>query len=93
MNFYHKTCGNGHVNLGLNFNQFHFLPITIALKFILLFCLPSQLDFLEDDLKLVNKEHVHGRNQLVLCSREYGQQSFRLPPSSPYDKFMKAAGC
>lgn len=53
----------------------------------------KSLDFLEDDLKLVNKEHVRGRDQLLLCSHEYGQQSFRLPPSSPYDKFMKAAGC
>ncbi|KAJ8755491.1 hypothetical protein K2173_019289 [Erythroxylum novogranatense] len=32
-------------------------------------------------------------NQLALCSLDYGQNSFRLPPSSPYDKFLKAAGC
>ncbi|XP_009625864.1 protein SEMI-ROLLED LEAF 2 isoform X1 [Nicotiana tomentosiformis] len=35
---------------------------------------------------------THSQNSLS-CSREYGQQSFRLPPSSPYDKFLKAAGC
>lgn len=28
----------------------------------------------------------------VSCASEY-EQSFRLPPSSPYDKFLKAAGC
>ncbi|XP_020531887.1 uncharacterized protein LOC18448561 isoform X2 [Amborella trichopoda] len=28
----------------------------------------------------------------LFCSSEY-QQSFRLPPSSPFDKFLKAAGC
>ncbi|KAI4378783.1 hypothetical protein MLD38_016214 [Melastoma candidum] len=32
-------------------------------------------------------------NKLVLCTQEYRQHSFRLPPSSPYDKFLKAAGC
>ncbi|XP_068666859.1 protein SEMI-ROLLED LEAF 2-like isoform X2 [Aristolochia californica] len=29
---------------------------------------------------------------ILACSSEY-EQSFRLPPSSPYDKFLKAAGC
>ncbi|XP_031125263.1 uncharacterized protein LOC116027687 isoform X1 [Ipomoea triloba] len=35
---------------------------------------------------------VNGQNHLS-CALESGQQSFRLPPSSPYDKFMKAARC
>ncbi|KAK9288616.1 hypothetical protein L1049_017076 [Liquidambar formosana] len=43
-----------------------------------------------DDQKLINGEQVRGQDQLLLCSHEYGQQSFRLPPSSPYDKFLKA---
>ncbi|KAI3965230.1 hypothetical protein MKW92_022975, partial [Papaver armeniacum] len=34
---------------------------------------------------------VQSQNQLFYSS-EY-IQSFRLPPSSPYDKFLKAAGC
>ncbi|XP_048333178.2 protein SEMI-ROLLED LEAF 2 isoform X1 [Ziziphus jujuba] len=50
-------------------------------------------DFSEEDLKLVNKEHVRTREQLLLCPRDCGPYSFRLPPSSPYDKFLKAAGC
>ncbi|XP_033517313.1 protein SEMI-ROLLED LEAF 2 isoform X3 [Nicotiana tomentosiformis] len=44
---------------------------------------------LESDTEL---HQTHSQNSLS-CSREYGQQSFRLPPSSPYDKFLKAAGC
>ncbi|CAK9157876.1 unnamed protein product [Ilex paraguariensis] len=45
------------------------------------------------DLKLPNMDPIPGRNQLH-CSYKFGQQqSFRLPPSSPYDKFLKAAGC
>ncbi|PON88688.1 Armadillo-type fold containing protein [Trema orientale] len=51
-------------------------------------------EYREGDLKLINREQVRAKEQLQLCSREYGQQhSFRLPPSSPYDKFLKAAGC
>lgn len=39
-------------------------------------------------------ELVQSGNQLARCSQELGQEhSFRLPPSSPYDKFLKAAGC
>ncbi|XP_057959734.1 protein SEMI-ROLLED LEAF 2 isoform X2 [Malania oleifera] len=47
----------------------------------------------EGDLRLFSMEQVRGRDQLLTCSREFGQHSFRLPPSSPYDKFLKAAGC
>ncbi|WMV55299.1 hypothetical protein MTR67_048684 [Solanum verrucosum] len=47
---------------------------------------------LHQDLQLTTVESTHTQNSLS-CSREYGQQSFRLPPSSPYDKFLKAAGC
>ncbi|KAI4364308.1 hypothetical protein MLD38_020418 [Melastoma candidum] len=33
-------------------------------------------------------------NKLVLCCAQgYRQHSLRLPPSSPYDNFLKAAGC
>ncbi|XP_022760830.1 uncharacterized protein LOC111307029 [Durio zibethinus] len=46
-----------------------------------------------EDLKLISKDQVHVRGQLALCSQEYRRRSFRLPPSSPYDKFLKAAGC
>lgn len=48
----------------------------------------------ETTLQLINSEPVRSYDQLLLCSIEYGQeQSFRLPPSSPYDKFLNAAGC
>lgn len=47
----------------------------------------------EGHLMVINKEQVRVKEQLLVCSREYGQHSFRLPPSSPYDKFLKAAGC
>lgn len=56
--------------------------------------LPSRrTEFSEGDLKLLIKEPIRGCDQLVPCSLEYGQHSFKLPPSSPYDKFLKAAGC
>ncbi|XP_009393518.2 protein SEMI-ROLLED LEAF 2 [Musa acuminata AAA Group] len=40
-------------------------------------------------LSLDEKEHVRRSNSLSSES----EQSFRLPPASPYDKFLKAAGC
>ncbi|XWS13233.1 hypothetical protein CRYUN_Cryun36dG0020200 [Craigia yunnanensis] len=55
--------------------------------------LPSVKVEFSEDLKLISKEQVHVKGQLALCSQEYRQHSFRLPPSSPYDKFLKAAGC
>ncbi|KAJ9537411.1 hypothetical protein OSB04_030144 [Centaurea solstitialis] len=43
---------------------------------------------------LTNGEQPVTHDQLVSCTKECSQQqSFRLPPSSPYDKFLKAAGC
>lgn len=54
--------------------------------------LPKMDMVLHQDLQLTTVESTHTQNSLS-CSREYGQQSFRLPPSSPYDKFLKAAGC
>ncbi|XP_021752707.1 uncharacterized protein LOC110718207 isoform X1 [Chenopodium quinoa] len=42
---------------------------------------------------LIGKEMIQRHDQLYPCSLEYGYQSFRLPPASPYDKFLKAAGC
>ncbi|KDO47319.1 hypothetical protein CISIN_1g001882mg [Citrus sinensis] len=47
----------------------------------------------EGNLRLPSIERVRTKDQLAICSQEYGQYSFRLPPSSPYDKFLKAAGC
>ncbi|CAL1365952.1 unnamed protein product [Linum trigynum] len=44
-----------------------------------------------------DSDQSHASNQLVVSSSisslGCGQNSFRLPPSSPYDKFLKAAGC
>ncbi|KAJ8560366.1 hypothetical protein K7X08_004424 [Anisodus acutangulus] len=54
--------------------------------------LPKMDMVLHQDLQLTTVESTHAQKTLS-CSREYGQQSFRLPPSSPYDKFLKAAGC
>ncbi|KAL1811020.1 hypothetical protein ACET3Z_021085 [Daucus carota] len=45
----------------------------------------------ELDVTVANLEQP---SQLVVFPHEHvQQQSFRLPPSSPYDKFLKAAGC
>lgn len=55
--------------------------------------LPSMKMELSEEVKLINTDHIRGRDLLLTCSREYGHNSFRLPPSSPYDKFLKAAGC
>ncbi|KHG30683.1 Protein EFR3 cmp44E [Gossypium arboreum] len=49
-------------------------------------CLPNVKVEFSEDLKLISNEQVHARGQLALCSLEYGQHSFKLPPSSPYDK-------
>ncbi|GAB2294174.1 hypothetical protein Dimus_028394 [Dionaea muscipula] len=47
----------------------------------------------EEDPKPLNREPIRGCNQARSCSVKYGlQNSFRLPPASPYDKFLKAAG-
>ncbi|XP_061990163.1 protein SEMI-ROLLED LEAF 2 isoform X2 [Rosa rugosa] len=54
---------------------------------------PMGLESSEWDPKVKTKEQIQAKNQLLICSREYGQHSFKLPPSSPYDKFLKAAGC
>ncbi|KAI8003821.1 hypothetical protein LOK49_LG08G02078 [Camellia lanceoleosa] len=52
------------------------------------------MELSEEDLKLINIEPVQRGEKVLACSLEYGQQqSLRLPPSSPYDKFLKAAGC
>eukprot|EP00262_Sarcandra_glabra_P012079 TRINITY_DN3032_c0_g1_i1.p1 TRINITY_DN3032_c0_g1~~TRINITY_DN3032_c0_g1_i1.p1 ORF type:complete len:197 (+),score=27.83 TRINITY_DN3032_c0_g1_i1:43-591(+) len=47
--------------------------------------------FSELEQKSIENEQVRGCDP-CFCSKEY-DQSFRLPPSSPYDKFLKAAGC
>ncbi|KAL6970765.1 hypothetical protein U1Q18_030454 [Sarracenia purpurea var. burkii] len=52
------------------------------------------IELSEGDLELINVEQVQGGDKLLACSLEYAQESsFRLPPSSPYDKFLRAAGC
>lgn len=55
------------------------------------------LNSLRDEQQLENNidpVQSQSQNQLARCSRDLGQEhSFRLPPSSPYDKFLKAAGC
>lgn len=48
---------------------------------------------LDGDEKLHESDQLRHQDQLQLCLRDYGPHSFRLPPSSPYDKFLKAAGC
>lgn len=46
-------------------------------------------------LNLPNLTYPKTKNmELLVCSLDYAhEQSFKLPPSSPYDKFLKAAGC
>ncbi|KAL0556538.1 hypothetical protein IC582_005052 [Cucumis melo] len=53
----------------------------------------NTMEIVQGDLKFYNKETNRGQDQPLLCSHEYGRHSLRLPPSSPYDKFLKAAGC
>ncbi|XP_044499829.1 protein SEMI-ROLLED LEAF 2 isoform X3 [Mangifera indica] len=51
--------------------------------------------FPEGNLKSINNNKVRAWDQLARSSRKFGH-SFRLPdlpPSSPYDKFLKTAGC
>ncbi|XP_057544780.1 protein SEMI-ROLLED LEAF 2 isoform X2 [Amaranthus tricolor] len=55
---------------------------------------PSLMDLeLEPNVSSMGKELIHSHDKLYPCALEYGYQSFRLPPASPYDKFLKAAGC
>ncbi|XP_021656835.2 protein SEMI-ROLLED LEAF 2 isoform X3 [Hevea brasiliensis] len=53
----------------------------------------QKVELLQSDSKLNSNDQNGVPDQLALCSVEYGHTAFRLPPSSPYDKFMKAAGC
>ncbi|KAK7325073.1 hypothetical protein VNO77_29132 [Canavalia gladiata] len=57
--------------------------------------LPAKaLEYPNGDLKLVTQEPIQAQDQVRLCSYDSGHQhSLRLPPASPYDKFLKAAGC
>ncbi|XP_068646363.1 protein SEMI-ROLLED LEAF 2-like isoform X2 [Aristolochia californica] len=50
----------------------------------------KMMELPEPHPKLVDAEMQVGGT--LVCFSEY-EQSFRLPPSSPYDKFLKAAGC
>ncbi|CAK8575824.1 unnamed protein product [Lathyrus sativus] len=52
------------------------------------------LDYSEGDLELVSQEQLQALYPVHPCSYDYRQHhSLRLPPASPYDKFLKAAGC
>ncbi|KAM7486984.1 hypothetical protein LguiA_002993 [Lonicera macranthoides] len=56
----------------------------------------TTMEIAEVDIKLKNMDLNEGKDQqqVLVCQRDcVQQQSFRLPPSSPYDKFLKAAGC
>ncbi|XP_076942808.1 protein SEMI-ROLLED LEAF 2-like [Bidens hawaiensis] len=54
----------------------------------------TKTEFPEDVKLLTNGTNGHVHDQLIPFTKEFSQQqSFRLPPSSPYDKFLKAAGC
>nr|VDD59448.1 unnamed protein product [Brassica oleracea] len=58
-----------------------------------LFLLKETEETDEDDQKALTVAQVQPQGQYAFCSLEVEQNSFRLPPSSPYDKFLKAAGC
>ncbi|KAL0884507.1 hypothetical protein Bca101_008488 [Brassica carinata] len=58
-----------------------------------LFLLKETEEADEDDQKAITVSQIQPQGQYGFCSREVEQNSFRLPPSSPYDKFLKAAGC
>ncbi|KAK7402232.1 hypothetical protein VNO78_14329 [Psophocarpus tetragonolobus] len=52
------------------------------------------LEYSKGDLKLVAQKQFRAQDQVRYLSHDSGlQHSLRLPPSSPYDKFLKAAGC
>ncbi|XP_057452957.1 protein SEMI-ROLLED LEAF 2-like isoform X2 [Lotus japonicus] len=52
------------------------------------------LEYSKGDLKLVSQKQLKVQDQVPLLSHDHVQQnSLILPPSSPYDKFLKAAGC
>lgn len=54
---------------------------------------PHKEDSQTAELEFDSKDRVQADGTLALTTIHYGQQnSFRLPPSSPYDKFLKAAG-
>ncbi|KAL0697355.1 hypothetical protein Bca4012_053477 [Brassica carinata] len=58
-----------------------------------LFLLKETEEADEDDQKALTVAQVQPQGQLASCSHGVEQNSFRLPPSSPYDEFLKAAGC
>ncbi|WJX69686.1 hypothetical protein P8452_53895 [Trifolium repens] len=52
------------------------------------------LEYSKGDLKLVAQEQFQEQDHVRFLSHDTRQHhSLRLPPSSPYDKFLKAAGC
>ncbi|OIW03746.1 hypothetical protein TanjilG_30022 [Lupinus angustifolius] len=53
----------------------------------------TALEYSKGDLKLVTQEQFQALDQYPLYSHDHvSQDPLRLPPSSPFDKFLKAAG-
>ncbi|KAJ4956302.1 hypothetical protein NE237_013085 [Protea cynaroides] len=52
----------------------------------------TKMEFQEGVFTSADTEQFQRQDQLC-CLSELEHQSFRLPPSSPYDKFLKAARC
>ncbi|TYG55113.1 hypothetical protein ES288_D09G245700v1 [Gossypium darwinii] len=52
----------------------------------------NEILYLPSEKAESNNVQGHISGQIALCSQEHMQHSFRLLPSSPYDKFLKAAG-
>lgn len=62
--------------------------------YLLALFIVQALEYSKSDLKLVTQETFKAQDQGRNHYHEYGlQHSLRLPPSSPYDKFLRAAGC
>ncbi|XP_077226830.1 ARM repeat superfamily protein [Tasmannia lanceolata] len=58
-----------------------------------LFSSEKATEFSEPGPKSIEPDQIRSYgNGSMICSTEC-EQSFRLPPASPYDKFLKAAGC
>lgn len=54
----------------------------------------ADIELEKNDVNIVKDEQrQRQRQQMVVYPGDYLQNSLKLPPSSPYDKFLKAAGC
>lgn len=62
--------------------------------YLLALFIVQALEYSKSDLKLVTQETFKEQDGARDHYDDYGlQHSLRLPPSSPYDKFLRAAGC